>query len=60
MRSQLLMLVKNHSLNVGIGVVYKEVPKFLKTVTKILIFILEMFYDFVCEEGEDLSLSEYQ
>ena len=50
------MLVKNHRLNVSIGIVYKEVPKFWKTVTKMLILILEMFYDFVCEEGQDLSL----
>ena len=54
------MLVKNHRLNFSTGVVYKEVPKFLKTVTKILIFILDKFYDFVCEEGQDLSFFGYQ
>ena len=50
------MLLKNQRLNVSIGVAYKEVPRFLKKVTKILIWILEMFYDFECEEGQDLSL----
>ena len=50
------MLLKNQRLNVSIGVAYKEVPRFLKKVTKILICILEMFYDFECEEGQDLSL----
>ena len=54
------MLVKSHRLNFNIGVVYKEVPAYLKTVRKILIFILDMFYDFVCEEGQDLSLFGYQ
>ena len=50
------MLLKNQRLNVSIGVAYKEVPRFLKKVTKMLICILEMFYDFECEEGQDLSL----
>ena len=54
------MLVKNHRLSVSVGVVYKEVSQFLKTVTKILIFIVKVFYDFLCEEGQDLSLFGYQ
>ena len=54
------MLVKNYRLNISIGVVYKEVLTFLKTVTKILIFILDMFCDFVCKEGQDLFLFGYQ
>ena len=43
-----------------VGVVYKEVPTYLKTVMKIPIFILDMFCDFVCEEGQDLSLFGYR
>ena len=33
----------------------KKYQNFQK-LTKILIFILEMFYDFPCEEGRDLSV----
>ena len=55
MRLQLLMLVKNPRRNVIIGVVYKKSTEIKKKINEnILILILEILYDFICEEGQDL------
>ena len=49
------MLVKNHKRNVIIGVVYKKSTEIKKKINEnILILILEILYDFICEEGQDL------